>query len=391
MTQREQDIFNLIAQQPMISQAEIADRLMIARSSVAVYIASMIKQGIIQGRGYILKPDEKQASNITIIGTIAVDFFGVIDEMPNLDIVNLYENPSLSHYYGGTAKNTAEVLTSLGKKVQVIAATGSDIWGQASLQECIQHDIGVDGCITVDGSSTDMYWEIRCKNPEKIIFRLASCKLNRYITPEVLISRRHLLTQSSAVVVEDGVSTQAIQYLVDSVDRKKLFLETTDPAVRGVRIRDFLPAFGGIITSSEYLCRTFENLDDPVEHSIDEAATIARFLKQQQICECLFTFGPKRLCYLHNDRLYISDARFLDGAEERSIYQRFQLSRSCIVGTFVHCKANGDSPESVLRKVAIARHHAILSGKIVPYDFSVSTISKYYSQMEDHLQIISLM
>ena len=188
MTPREKEIFDLIQQQPLISQSEIADQLNIARSSVAVYIASMIKQGIIQGRGYILGFNSELTPYVCVIGTVAADFIGEIDKMPNPDIVNLYES--------------------------------THIWGQACLQECQQHNISTEGCIDVDGSATDIYWEIRYKQPQRILLRLANCKLRSFLTPEVLLSRRHLIAQAKSIVVEDGLPIESLQYLLDSVDRK---------------------------------------------------------------------------------------------------------------------------------------------------------------------------
>ena len=47
MTQRERQILNLIAANPMISQQELADSLDITRSSVAVHISNLLKKGYI--------------------------------------------------------------------------------------------------------------------------------------------------------------------------------------------------------------------------------------------------------------------------------------------------------------------------------------------------------
>lgn len=45
MTQRERQILQLIEADPMISQQELADKLGITRSSVAVHISNLIKKG----------------------------------------------------------------------------------------------------------------------------------------------------------------------------------------------------------------------------------------------------------------------------------------------------------------------------------------------------------
>ena len=55
MTQREKQILDLIAANPMISQQELADQLNITRSSVAVHISNLLKKGYIAGKGYVLR------------------------------------------------------------------------------------------------------------------------------------------------------------------------------------------------------------------------------------------------------------------------------------------------------------------------------------------------
>ena len=50
MTQRERQILRLIEANPMISQQELADKMGIARSSVAVHISNLTKKGYIAGK-----------------------------------------------------------------------------------------------------------------------------------------------------------------------------------------------------------------------------------------------------------------------------------------------------------------------------------------------------
>ena len=55
MTQRERQILNWIAENPMISQQELADKAGITRSSAAVHISNLMKKGYLTGKGYILR------------------------------------------------------------------------------------------------------------------------------------------------------------------------------------------------------------------------------------------------------------------------------------------------------------------------------------------------
>ena len=72
MTEREQEIFHIIQQNPAISQNELADRLGIARSSVAVHIANLQKKGYILGKGYIVN----NSFYVVGVGAANVDIHG---------------------------------------------------------------------------------------------------------------------------------------------------------------------------------------------------------------------------------------------------------------------------------------------------------------------------
>ncbi len=55
MTQREREILNWIAENPMISQQELANKAGITRSSVAVHISNLTRKGYLAGKGYVLR------------------------------------------------------------------------------------------------------------------------------------------------------------------------------------------------------------------------------------------------------------------------------------------------------------------------------------------------
>ena len=72
MTQREKEILELIAQDPMIQQQTIADRLGITRSSVAVHISNLTKKGFLAGKGYVIRSGNYAA----VVGGFNVDIGG---------------------------------------------------------------------------------------------------------------------------------------------------------------------------------------------------------------------------------------------------------------------------------------------------------------------------
>ena len=72
MTQRERQILQLIESNPLISQQEIAEKMGITRSSVAVHISNLTKKGCIAGRGYVLR----SGSYAVVVGGVNVDIGG---------------------------------------------------------------------------------------------------------------------------------------------------------------------------------------------------------------------------------------------------------------------------------------------------------------------------
>ena len=72
MTQRERQILKWIEENPLISQQELADKAGIARSSVAVHISNLMKQGHIAGKGYIVTP--RRVFNIKEVSVFVPDF-----------------------------------------------------------------------------------------------------------------------------------------------------------------------------------------------------------------------------------------------------------------------------------------------------------------------------
>ena len=54
LTSREKELFEVLKNEPLISQDELSRRFGITRSSVAVHISNLMKKGVILGKGYIL-------------------------------------------------------------------------------------------------------------------------------------------------------------------------------------------------------------------------------------------------------------------------------------------------------------------------------------------------
>ena len=120
MTQREQEILRLIEKDLMIQQQEIADKLGIARSSVAVHISNLTKKGYIAGKGYVLR----SGSYAVVVGGVNVDIGG----RSFAPLIGADSNPgTVSVSLGGVGRNIAHNLSLLGADVRLLAAYGGGL------------------------------------------------------------------------------------------------------------------------------------------------------------------------------------------------------------------------------------------------------------------------
>ena len=115
MTQREREILNWIEREPMISQQELADRLGITRSSVAVHISNLTKKGYIAGKGYVLR----SGTYAMVVGGVNIDIGG----RSHKALVPSDSNPGcVTTALGGVGRNIAHNLALMGTEVRMLTA-----------------------------------------------------------------------------------------------------------------------------------------------------------------------------------------------------------------------------------------------------------------------------
>ena len=125
MTKREQELLEIIKENPYISQNELADLLNIKRSSVAVHISNLIKKGYLVGRAYVI--NSNLSKEVCVIGGCNIDFIAKSFEKINMKD----SNPgTLEYSFGGVAKNIAENLLKMGIDNKFISVFGDDVYSR---------------------------------------------------------------------------------------------------------------------------------------------------------------------------------------------------------------------------------------------------------------------
>ncbi|PLR87056.1 carbohydrate kinase [Bacillus sp. V33-4] len=123
MNEKESLILHLVKEDPFISQIDLAEQTGLSRSAAAGYVSSLIRQGKILGRAYVL-PDEKE---VICIGGANVDRkIQVIDKLEYGTSNPGYSSQSC----GGVARNIAENLGRIGIDAALMTVVGDDHQGQ---------------------------------------------------------------------------------------------------------------------------------------------------------------------------------------------------------------------------------------------------------------------
>ncbi len=230
MTQRERQILQLIESDPMISQQELAVRLGITRSSVAVHISNLIKKGCIAGKGYVLR----SGSYAVVVGGVNMDIggrsFGAI--------VPADSNPGrVSLSLGGVGRNIAHNLSLLGTDVRMLTAYGNDVHGQKIAASCSELGIDISHALLIPGGTTSTYLYIAGPDGEMSL-ALSDMEICKRITPAYLASNLSLLQNAQVVVMDTNIPQESLIYLAENC-QQPLFCDPVS-TVKAEKIRPIL-------------------------------------------------------------------------------------------------------------------------------------------------------
>lgn len=209
MTQRERELLKLIEANPLISQQELATRLGITRSSVAVHISNLMKKGNIAGKGYVLR----SASYAAVVGGVNMDIGG----RASGPLVGADSNPGkVRMSLGGVGRNIAHNMSLLGVDVRLLTAFGEDLYAQRIAASCGELGIDVAGALQVPGAATSTYLFIAGADGDMAL-AVSDMDIYDHVTPAYLQSRRAILDNAQVVVTDTNIPAEAIAWLCENV------------------------------------------------------------------------------------------------------------------------------------------------------------------------------
>lgn len=231
MTQRQQQILQLIEADPMISQQQIADTLGITRSSVAVHISTLMKMGCIAGKGYVLR----SGNYVAVVGGVNVDICG----RSYAPLVAADSNPGLvTTSMGGVGRNIAQNICQLGKEVRLFTAYGDDLNGERVATSCTQLGIDLRHALKIPGAATSTYLYLTDPDGEMAL-AVSDMAICEQVSREYLAANLSVLNNAQAVVVDTNIPQDALVYLAENCTAP-LFVDPVS-TIKAQKLHTILP------------------------------------------------------------------------------------------------------------------------------------------------------
>ena len=365
MTNKEKEILDIIQSDPTIEQSEIARRLNISRSTVAVHISSLQRQGLLLGKGYILPKEDY----VVGIGACNVDVYG----KSRIPIRTHYDHPAdISSSVGGVMRNIICNFTRLGGDGRLITAYGSDSYGKTILEDCQRHGIDLKGSLYVEGASSGIFMQVQDENNDMY---LAICDMSilEHLTPEYITRQEKTLLNAKLVVIDPSLREDTIEEIIRICkDRVPLYV---DPISDNYALK--MKKYVGNFTLIKPNLHELENLSGKKVTSLKD---------QEEACEILLKQGTKKIVVsLGKDGiLYMDDTRTIRKKfKEEKHMVNASGAGDALMAALIHGEVNSLEIEETIDYGLAAGIAAIRSSSTINENMSVKLLKEIIKENQE--------
>ena len=151
----------------------------------------------------------------------------------NIDLLGFTEKPlqmrdsnpgRIESCLGGVARNISENLVRLGVSTSLITATGDDAGGAQIRESCRQMGIDVSHSLQVEGHPSSTYMAMMDEKGDMAL-ALSDMRILDQLNVAHLETCRSLLETANALVIDAGLTTQVMAWLVSQWPEKRLYLD----------------------------------------------------------------------------------------------------------------------------------------------------------------------
>ncbi len=206
LTEREQQIIDLLRRDPLMGTDTLAATLGTSRASINVHISNLGKKGAILGRGYVLA----EQPGAVVIGGANVD----LKARSTARATGQTSNPGRgSMAPGGVARNIAENIARLGSRVHLISVVGRDPMGNNLLEHTATAGVRLEHVTRTD-HPTGTYTAVLDVDGELIV-AIADMGAAAELGPEQLLSARDVIAAAGVLVLDGNLRLDTLDYALD--------------------------------------------------------------------------------------------------------------------------------------------------------------------------------
>lgn len=216
LTEREQQIVDLLRRDPLMSSAALATALQTTRASINVHLSNLGKKGVILGRGYVLA----DRPGVTVIGGANVD----MKAQSFAPATAQTSNPGrASMAPGGVGRNIAENLARLGDRVHLVSVVGRDALGAGLLDHTAAAGVRLDHVVRTD-RATGTYTAVLDANGEMVV-AIADMEAIDELGPAQIQSARDVIVNAGLIVLDGNVRRNAFDYALNLAEGVRVVVE----------------------------------------------------------------------------------------------------------------------------------------------------------------------
>ncbi len=207
LTHRERQIVDLLRRDPLLSAAGLARELGTSKASIAVHLSNLAKKGVILGRGYVVRRDERA---VVVVGGANMDIKARSDRPAELHT----SNPGTALTTpGGVGRNIAENLARLGTATHLVAPVGHDAFGEQLVGQTRVAGVSVEHLIRADGP-TGTYLAVLDADGELLV-AVSNMAATDALTVRQLGPTRDLLGLADLLVIDGNIPPSPAAWVLD--------------------------------------------------------------------------------------------------------------------------------------------------------------------------------
>lgn len=289
MTNREQEILELIKKNPMICQSDIANTLGITRSSVAVHITNLLKKGYILGKGYIVRND----SYVCVVGGANMDIQGFPTGNFTLKDSNIGE---VKISLGGVGRNIAENLVKLGINTKLISVVGDDLYGSKILEEARLIGLDMQDSLILNGESTSTYLSILDEDGDMAV-AISNMGIYDRVTVEFIKNKKHAIENSKICIMDTNMPREVMEYILTSYRSTDFILDAVSTA-KARRVKELIGYFH-TVKANKIEAEVLTGIK--IENEADLQAA-SKYLHEKGIKRVFITLGSEGVFFSDNTK-----------------------------------------------------------------------------------------